>query len=41
MPVIFCIPASASTVFNIVSVIVGAILACVFEPQRIAASFTS
>jgi putative peptidoglycan lipid II flippase len=30
---IFGIPASASTVFNIVSVVVGTILACVFEPQ--------
>ncbi len=30
---IFGIPASASTVFNIVSVVIGAILACVFEPQ--------
>ena len=31
---VFGIPASASTVFNIVSVISGVILACVFEPQR-------
>jgi putative peptidoglycan lipid II flippase len=31
---IFGIPASASTVFNIVSVISGAILACLFEPQQ-------
>jgi putative peptidoglycan lipid II flippase len=30
---VFGIPASASTVFNIVSVISGVILACVFEPQ--------
>jgi len=31
---IFGIPASASTVFNIVSVISGVILACLFEPQQ-------
>jgi len=31
---IFGIPASASTVFNIVSVIGGVILACVFDPQK-------
>ncbi|HEV3272572.1 MAG TPA: murein biosynthesis integral membrane protein MurJ [Candidatus Methylacidiphilales bacterium] len=31
---VFGIPASASTVFNIVSVISGAILACLFEPQK-------
>ena len=30
---IFGIPASASTVFNIVSIISGVILACLFEPQ--------
>jgi putative peptidoglycan lipid II flippase len=30
---VFGIPASASTVFNIVSVISGVILACLFEPQ--------
>jgi len=30
---VFGIPASASTIFNIVSVIVGAALACLFEPQ--------
>ncbi|MCE0522688.1 MAG: murein biosynthesis integral membrane protein MurJ [Methylacidiphilales bacterium] len=31
---VFGIPASASTVFNIVSVVSGAILACLFEPQQ-------
>jgi len=31
---IFGIPASASTLFNIVSVISGVILACLFEPQK-------
>jgi len=31
---IFGIPASASTVFNIVSVISGVIFACLFEPQK-------
>jgi putative peptidoglycan lipid II flippase len=31
---VFGIPASASTIFNIVSVISGVILACIFEPQR-------
>ena len=31
---IFGIPASASTVFNIVSVISGVILACIFDPQK-------
>jgi putative peptidoglycan lipid II flippase len=31
---VFGIPASASTVFNIVSVISGVILACLFEPQK-------
>ena len=31
---IFGIPASASTVFNIVSVISGALFACLFEPQQ-------
>lgn len=31
---IFGIPASASTVFNIVSVVSGVILACLFEPQH-------
>jgi putative peptidoglycan lipid II flippase len=31
---IFGIPASASTLFNIVSVISGVILACIFEPQK-------
>jgi putative peptidoglycan lipid II flippase len=31
---VFGIPASASTVFNIVSVIGGAVLACLFEPQE-------
>jgi putative peptidoglycan lipid II flippase len=31
---IFGIPASASTVFNIVSIVTGAVLACVFEPQH-------
>jgi putative peptidoglycan lipid II flippase len=31
---VFGIPASASTVFNIVSVVGGAALACLFEPQK-------
>jgi putative peptidoglycan lipid II flippase len=31
---IFGIPASASTLFNIVSVISGVILACIFDPQK-------
>jgi putative peptidoglycan lipid II flippase len=31
---IFGIPASASTVFNIVSIVTGVVLACVFEPQH-------
>jgi putative peptidoglycan lipid II flippase len=31
---VFGIPASASTVFNIVSIISGVILACLFEPQK-------
>ena len=31
---IFGIPASASTMFNIVSVIAGVILACIFDPQQ-------
>jgi len=31
---IFGIPASASTIFNIVSIISGVILACIFEPQK-------
>jgi putative peptidoglycan lipid II flippase len=31
---IFGIPASASTVFNLVSIVSGAVLACVFEPQH-------
>jgi len=31
---VFGIPASASTVFNIVSVVSGAALACLFEPQQ-------
>jgi len=31
---VFGIPASASTVFNIVSVVSGLILACLFEPQQ-------
>jgi putative peptidoglycan lipid II flippase len=31
---IFGIPASASTLFNIISVISGVILACVFDPQK-------
>jgi putative peptidoglycan lipid II flippase len=31
---IFGIPASASTLFNIVSVIGGVILACIFDPQK-------
>src|SRR5277367_3637773 len=31
---VFGIPASASTVFNIVSVIGGVILACIFDPQK-------
>jgi putative peptidoglycan lipid II flippase len=30
---IFGIPASASTIFNIVSIVTGATLACLFEPQ--------
>ena len=31
---IFGIPASASTLFNIISVISGVILACIFDPQK-------
>ena len=31
---IFGIPASASTVFNLVSIVSGAVLACLFEPQK-------
>jgi putative peptidoglycan lipid II flippase len=31
---IFGIPASASTVFNIVSVVAGVVFACLFEPQQ-------
>jgi putative peptidoglycan lipid II flippase len=31
---IFGLPASASTIFNIVSVVFGVVLACIFEPQK-------